>query len=533
MKRIGIVLFLLTCLINTRAQVPFQVSLEPVVVEDLYGVQSYAWAQYEDKLLIVGGRLDGLHRRQPWASFDIPGHNTNLILVDVESNEVIYRNMDELSPSLKEQLSSSNMAFEQVGNSLILIGGYGYSETAGDHITFPNMTRVNLPGLVQAMENDTSIEPHFTQAEEEQFAVCGGHLDYLNDVYYISGGQRFDGRYNPMNNPTFTQQYTNAVRRFTLLEESDEIIYTLLEPFVSEELMHRRDFNVCPQVLGDGSLGLTAYSGVFRTDIDLPYLNAVDITEEGMTEIPEFQQLYNHYHCAHTALFDSENSNMYTVFFGGIAQYYRENGELVQDNDVPFVKTIACIVRDSEGNINEYVLPVEMPDYLGASAEFIINPNLEQLGQGIIELGGLFTGEPVEIGYVLGGIQSPDKNIFWIEDGTISSANTVLYKVILEADEENTVLTLPKKPEEWLLAYPIDDWNYLRVEFSLNNSDSAEFALHTIQGQELHRTNADNRVWAPGKNYIDIPIDPEGDYPVVIINMRSGTKSFSQKVKLY
>jgi hypothetical protein len=47
---------------------PFEVVIAPINIEGLGGLQSYAFGQHDGKWLIVGGRLDGLHRRQPWAA---------------------------------------------------------------------------------------------------------------------------------------------------------------------------------------------------------------------------------------------------------------------------------------------------------------------------------------------------------------------------------------------------------------------------------------------------------------------------------
>ncbi|MBK7883899.1 MAG: hypothetical protein IPJ81_08890 [Chitinophagaceae bacterium] len=48
---------------------PFNISLEPITITGLGGLQSFAFGQYDGKWLIIGGRLDGLHRRQPFAAF--------------------------------------------------------------------------------------------------------------------------------------------------------------------------------------------------------------------------------------------------------------------------------------------------------------------------------------------------------------------------------------------------------------------------------------------------------------------------------
>ena len=61
---------------------PFNVSLEPMNIPNLGGIQAYAFGQHNGKWLIVGGRLDGLHRRQPFAAFDVAGNNNQLIVID-------------------------------------------------------------------------------------------------------------------------------------------------------------------------------------------------------------------------------------------------------------------------------------------------------------------------------------------------------------------------------------------------------------------------------------------------------------------
>ncbi|MDD3665963.1 MAG: hypothetical protein PHQ65_11910, partial [Bacteroidales bacterium] len=51
-------------------------------IPELGGLQAYAFGQHDNKWLVVGGRLDGLHRRQPFADFSVEGNNNQLIVVD-------------------------------------------------------------------------------------------------------------------------------------------------------------------------------------------------------------------------------------------------------------------------------------------------------------------------------------------------------------------------------------------------------------------------------------------------------------------
>ncbi len=156
----------------------FEISLEPpLTISGLGGLQSFAFGQYEGKWLLVGGRLDGLHRRQPWATFDIAGHNNQLIVVDPVSQEKWSAPFTTLPASMQEQLSSTNMEFFQEDDYLYFIGGYGFSATADDHTTYPNLTAIYLPDAINAVINNTDLSPpHFRQITDPQFQVTGGHL---------------------------------------------------------------------------------------------------------------------------------------------------------------------------------------------------------------------------------------------------------------------------------------------------------------------------------------------------------------------
>lgn len=128
---------------------------------------------------------------------------------------------------------------------------------------------------------------------------------------------------------------------------------------------------------------------------------------------------------------------MHNVFFGGIAQFYDSLGILVQDNNVPFVNTIARVTRDADGNMAEYKLPAEMPGLLGAGAEFIPLDGLPVYENGVIKLNALVEAETM-IGYIYGGISSSARNIFWINTGSESTANARIYEVWLNKNSSNT-----------------------------------------------------------------------------------------------
>ena len=73
---------------HLMAQNQYDIKLKPIHITEMAGIQSYAFGQHDGKILIIGGRLDGLHRKQPWASFDEAGHNRQLWVIDPNKKKV-------------------------------------------------------------------------------------------------------------------------------------------------------------------------------------------------------------------------------------------------------------------------------------------------------------------------------------------------------------------------------------------------------------------------------------------------------------
>lgn len=263
--------------------------------------------------------------------------------------------------------------------------------------------------------------------------MTGGYLNLISDTYYLTGGQKFIGSYNPMgpnNGPGFIQEYTDAVRKFKINDNGNTISVTHLPSIVDATNLHRRDFNVVPQIMPSGKEGLTAFSGVFQPNFDLPFLNCVNIDSSGHEVNNDFTQYYNHYHCAHIPLYNTSKNEMHTIFFGGIAQYYDSLGVLVQDNNVPFVKTIARVTRAANSIMAEYKLPIEMPTLLGAGSEFIPLASVPRYSNQVFKLDN-FTADTTLVGYIYGGISSSAANIFFTNTGTQSSASSQIFKVFV------------------------------------------------------------------------------------------------------
>lgn len=526
------ILLMLTFATVAKAQdAPFQIIVEPFNIDGLDGVQAFAYGQHEGRWLILGGRTDGLHRRQPWATFDTNGQNTQLTVVDPMAMQTWTAPLSTLPVGIREQLSSTNMEFHQQGDYLYIAGGYGFSNTADDHITYPNITAVEVSSVINAIVDGTSIGPFFRQITDEQMAVTGGYLNKIYDTFYLTGGQRFDGRYNPMGNPTYVQEYTNSIMKFAIEDDGTTFSVTQLETITDTVNLHRRDYNVISQMLPDGQQGLTAFSGVFQVSADLPFLNCVNIDSAGYWVDNDFAQYYNHYHCANIPLYSAHENEMHNLFFGGIAQYYDSVGILVQDNNVPFVKTIARVTRYGNGSMAEYRLPVEMPELLGAGSEFIAVENLPEYPNGVFKLDEL-PADTTLLGYIYGGINSTEANIFWVNDGTQSTASNVVFRVFLI---KNTTVGVHRlNPQSTgslhLQVDPNPSAGSFMLKFNLKNQSEVRLRITDATGNLIENTLLNNL--NPGENSLMRNIRDISSGGIWFITLETRDEKATQKIIL-
>ena len=503
MKKYFIVL-LLTFLQSSIAQTTFDydVVLTPVSVSGLPGLHSYAFAQHNGKWLIIGGRKDGVHARQPFNAFPGAQNNTDMYVVDIATQQSWSASVNSLPTGVKEQLQSTNMNFYQDGDALFIIGGYAYATSAADHKTFDNLTSVDVPNLINAIIAGTPITSYFKQISNANFAITGGQLAKIGSTFYLVGGHRFDGRYNPMNNPTFTQTYSNAIRKFTIDNSGTTLSFANYEVISDAVHLHRRDYNLLPQVFPDGELGYTISSGVFQIAVDLPFLYPVDIKASGYYPQTQFNQYLSNYHSGKACLYDATLNQMHNLFFGGMSQYFYQAGNLIQDNTVPFVKTISRTTRTSTGDLYEYQLPVEMPNLKGAGAEFIPNENLPHYSNEVIQLSNITANEFV-IGHLFGGIQSSSPSAFTDNQTGLTSADPTVYEVKLVKNTPLNVQQIDGKNPFSVVVSPnptISDT--IRVEFTMPYETSVNYMISTLDGKVVEEGDIEEiRAGKSGMNF--------------------------------
>jgi hypothetical protein len=462
----------------------FSFQLQPVQVAGFTGVQSASMGIWEGKIAVLGGRTDGLHRRQPFAAFLPDGNNPQINVMDPAGGTLWSAPVTSLPAPIQEQLLATNLQFTQEGPWLYLTGGYGYSPAADDHITHNKLTVVRLDSLIKAVQAGQPLAPWFRQISDDRFAVTGGQLGLQDGIFYLAGGHLFEGRYNPMNHATFTQTYVTEVRRFTISDDGQNLSVNFMPAWSDPINLHRRDNNMLPQIFPDGRRGFTNFSGVFQQSADLPYLNSVDIDSAGFAVNNDFQHRLNQYHCAHTALYDAERNRMYSVFFGGIAQFYlNADGQLVQDDNVPFVRTIGRVTRFNDGSMLEEKIG-DMPALLGAGAEFLRAENLPLIANtDIIDLNAL-GDDTVLLGYIVGGILSEQPNVFF-NNQDLSAASPTLFAVRYVPDDNSTAIKVPRVPSNALdvRVQPNPAREVANVYYTLKQSAIVEIALQAPNGQ--------------------------------------------------
>jgi len=491
-KKMKLFVFLMMMVIGhigfSQTYAPFSVSIEPMTIANVPGIHSYVWGKSTDgKWLVLGGRTDGLHRRQPWAAFQSEHSNTVATVIDPITQEVWSKSLQELATPIFEQLQSTNQNFIQVGNKLVTTGGYGYSATADDHLTYPNLTIIDVDEMVGAIVDNQSVIPYVTQIDDTAMAITGGQMGYMDGVFYLVGGQEFNGRYNPMgpnHGPGFYQKYSAQVRKFELDFSGMIPVVNHLTPMTDTVVLPRRDYNMSPQIFANGEHGFTVFTGVFKHPDDTPFFDLVNVTENNYEVVPDFTQILSHYHSAKIPMFDSVNNTMHTIFFGGMAQYYYDDsGTLINDEDVPFVKTISRVTRLKDGSYEEVKLDIEMPELVGAGAEFI--PVDNYFSEEILDYHALPENSKTLVGYIYGGINSSAENIFFTNDGTQSYASSTIFKVFID----NTVTGLSELKSNGVLDFRIlpnpTSGSQINVEFKIRRKSKVKIDLYSTNGQKL------------------------------------------------
>lgn len=177
-------------------------------LQDMYG---YAVGKQSDYLLIFGGSIRSDVPEQYTQDFP----NLEILLIDFRRNRAAAYTSGNLEGPLSEQMSSTGMAYYQEGNTLYLLGGYGYSESNGEFITFPYLTAIDLEATVKALLEGKNPVANFYQLCDERMAIFDGTLDYNGEEFFLINGKSAYKLEPFSDNPVYVEQpYKGQARTF-------------------------------------------------------------------------------------------------------------------------------------------------------------------------------------------------------------------------------------------------------------------------------------------------------------------------------
>ncbi|HEX2278862.1 MAG TPA: hypothetical protein VHN13_17335 [Candidatus Tectomicrobia bacterium] len=213
---------------QTPALLPFQVEFVEAAFPGAPGLHSFAFGEANGKWLFIGGRTSGIHAFDPLPINNFPPAMANhwVWVLDPALRQAWSIDLYDASitPPLglvADALSSSNTQSFQNGDTLYVIGGYGYNRSTNLMQTFPTLTAINVPGMITAVMSGTAanIVGQIRQGPlDDRLKVTGGELGKIGDNFFLVFGQRFDGLYNPQDVDN-DQQYTEEVRIFQIVDD--------------------------------------------------------------------------------------------------------------------------------------------------------------------------------------------------------------------------------------------------------------------------------------------------------------------------
>ncbi|HET6225989.1 MAG TPA: T9SS type A sorting domain-containing protein [Bacteroidia bacterium] len=459
---------------------PFQLQIQAINGTNLPGLHSCSFAQMGDKWLFIGGRTNGLHGLNSNDGFPPEFRNNEVIVMDTSTWKFYAATLNQLPAQTADPMRSTNMQYIQQGDYLYMVGGYGYDSLQEGQVTFPVLTAVHVPKMIDAVINAKPISSAIRQLTDTNMRICGGELIKLGNDYYLLFGHNFNGTYdNKASSVLFSQEYSNRIKKFNLSDNGNVITLSNFTILTDTTNFHRRDLTVCPVVKPDGSFAVGAYGGVFQKQANLPYLEPILLSAPGTTEIKSYKQVMSQYTCAVLPIYDATKKNMYTTFFGGISlnDYDATSGKLKRDTLMPFINDVTTLTQYANGTMEETILPLQLPGLLGCNAKFVLNKAIASYSNDVINLNQLPTTTQL-IGYVVGGIKAQAGNF-----GS-SAANNIIYRVYLTpltsaVNEISSIQQLNLYPN------PASQTGNTTLEFTLKQSDQLHIRLTDITGKEI------------------------------------------------
>jgi hypothetical protein len=438
---------------------PFSVDASENAAADFPGappIQSFSFAQWQGRWVFIGGRIAGYHSvGGGTAEFLKADANRDVWVVDTtvkpaKTYHVPVENLPATLAPVKEQWDSTGQVYNQDGRKLYIAGGYG-QDRAGDWTTFPLISQVDLPLLIDGVMHGRLPPASIAYAQTPLGQSSGGELIKLPDgFFYLVMGHVFQGSYTAFeghgehNTKSVSQTYLSEIRKLRIVNKRPgELAVTLVDTFRDPAEFHRRDMNVA-STLSAAGLGLAVYGGVFTPETQLAYTKPVYLNPNSRPVIDRnFDQKMNAYTCPKLLMYDQAAETMYTTFFGGISrhswdaatQQFIENPKVGTKAEPAYldglqwsdqISTIRRVMASGREETSEMVHQNPLPAFLGTGGVFIAAPEIARAWPDtqILDLQSM-RGKRTFVGYIYGGIQASPYRFPYLKTAQPYNAGTV------------------------------------------------------------------------------------------------------------
>ena len=186
-------------------------------LQDMYG---YAVGKSGQYLLIFGGSIRSDVPQQYTQDFP----NLDILMIDFKHKRAAAYTSGNLEGILGEQMSATGMAYYQDGNVLYLLGGYGFSETNGQFMTFPYLTAIDMEATVKALLEGKNPVANFFQVCDERMAIFDAVMDYNGEEFFLINGKSAYKLEPFSDTPVYVEQpFQGQARTFKVNGKADNL----------------------------------------------------------------------------------------------------------------------------------------------------------------------------------------------------------------------------------------------------------------------------------------------------------------------
>jgi hypothetical protein len=398
---------------------PYTIQLQEFVNPNLPDLHSYTHAVYGDKIVMIGGRTNGLHGNT--YNFYQANSNKTVYVIDTKKwgdpTAWQVHSLPDTKISMPgvntQQFRANNAQFFTNDSVLYVVGGMlnanvptqlkdpkdpskgvqlatNAKSTDGAAPSGPQtlalMTAINLPALINSVMNKTPMPANsIRQAHDTAFAVTGGELSVMNNTVYLVFGWNFYFT-TP---PTPQDLYSHQIRTFTYTDNGQTlttspvtVCATCQDRFANNQadsgIYRRRDGTMSAVIdPADGSQALMYYAGVFKNS-DINHTSPVWIGSNTAAEDTNLIMRSNVYTCQAIPVYSASRKAYYASLLGGMRNATYNGGPITKPtrltaanapvtavpgdfSTIPFTNQFSTVLVDAKHRFKQYLLPDSFP----------------------------------------------------------------------------------------------------------------------------------------------------------------------------